>query len=101
MGAADIYLDLDQLNTDIIDQNKIKLQEIDSAMKSACNAVASLTSKGWQGESKDAFIEKFSEYKQSMRIFCEYVKEFNNQLKIIKDNGRKLITQGNKIVNRL
>jgi len=101
MARADIYLNLEQLKSEIMTINDKKLQEIDKAMRSACNAVASLTSSGWSGEAKDAFMEKFTEYKKDMRIFCENAKEFNKQLKTIHANGKKLITQSNKIATKV
>jgi len=101
MAATDIYLDLEQLKNDIIDQNNKKLPEINRAMNAACNAVASLTAYGWKGEAKDAFMDQFTEYKMVMRVFCENMKEFNNQLKTIQTNGKKLISSGNRIASKL
>jgi len=101
MASGDIYLDLEQLKSEIITVNDKKLQEIDKAMRSSCNAVATLTSYGWSGEAKDAFMERFTEHKKGMKSFYEYVKEFNKQLKAIQNEGKKLINQGNRIANKL
>ena len=99
--AMDIYLDLEQLKGEIITINDRKLREIDTAMRSLCNAVATLTAYGWNGDAKDAFIEKLTEHKSCMKIFYENTNEFNKQLKTIHTDGRKLISQGSKIANKL
>jgi uncharacterized protein YukE len=101
MAAADIYLNLVQLKSDIITINDNKLKEIDKAMKSACTAVATLAGSGWSGDAKDAFMEKFTQQKNDMRIFYENVKELNKHLKTIQVNGKKLVAQGNKIAAKL
>jgi uncharacterized protein YukE len=98
---TDIYLNLERLKSEIMDINDKKLREIDTAMQSACNAVATLTSCGWSGNAKDAYMERFSEYKCGMKIFSENVKEFNKQLKTIHTDGKKLLAQGNKIAVKL
>ena len=98
---ADIYLDLEQLSSEIITLNNKKLQELDKAMKTASNTVATLAAYGWSGEAKDAFMEKFVRYKLDMKAFSENVKEFNKQLKTIQSDGRKLISQGSKVANKL
>ena len=101
MAEADIYLNLEQLKSEIIALNDKKLQEINTAMRSSCNAVATLTTYGWSGEAKDAFMEKFNKHKNDMKIFCEKAKEFNKQLKTVQSNGKKVITQGNKVATKL
>ena len=99
--AQDIYLNLEQLKSDIIALNAIKLQEIDTSMRAACNAVATLTAYGWSGDAKDAFMEKFTDYKRGMSMFCANIKELNKQLNTIHNNGKKLLGQGNKIAAKL
>lgn len=101
MSYNDIYLDLDQLKDEIIALHDRKLKDIDNAMRTASNTVGTLVAIGWSGASKDAFIEKFSDYKKEMKFFCDYMTAFNMQLKIIHSDGRRLIAQGNTIVNKL
>ena len=101
MAAADIYLDLERLKGEIIVLNDKKFREIDKAMRSACNAVATLTASGWSGDAKDTFMAKFSAHKNVMRVFYENMKELNKRLKTIHADGRKLISQGNKVATKL
>ena len=101
MATADIYLDLEQLKSEIIAINIKKLKEIDKAMKSSCNTVAKLTTSGWIGDSKDAFMEQFTKHKQNMRCFYEYISEFNKQLRTIHEDGEKLVKQRDKLANEL
>jgi len=95
--GADIYLNLEQLKAEIIALNDKKIREIDMIMRSANTTVNRLTLSGWTGESKDAFSEKFLEYKKDMGVFREHLSMFNNQLKTIHSNGKKLQTQSKKI----
>jgi len=101
MGSADTYLDLEQLKSEAITLNDKKIQEIDSAIQSSCNAMAALVAYGWSGDAKEAFMKRFSEYKRDMRNFQGYMKEFNRQLKTIHSNGKKLVSKGNRIASKL
>jgi uncharacterized protein YukE len=101
MAAAEIYLDLEQLKSGTIDLNRKKLTEINRAMTSSCNAVATLVAYGWSGEAKDAFMKKFTEHKQEMKVFYENANEFNKQLNSIHAKGKSVLSQGSRIVNKL
>ena len=101
MAALDIYLNLEQLKSEIIDMNERKLNEIDMAMQSSCNTVAALTAEGWAGEAREAFLENFAEHKKNMRCLVEYIQEFNRQLLAIYKAGKKLSIQGDKLANKL
>ena len=101
MATAEIFLDLEQLQKEIISINDRKLREIDKAMQSSCNAVASLTVNGWAGDAKDVFMDNFTQHKNDMRCFYEYVKEFNKQLKAIHNDGKKLASQGDRMAGKL
>jgi len=92
MAAVDVYVDLEQLKTEIINLNDKNLQEIDKAMKAVCTTVATLSACGWSGEAKEAFMKKFAVYKKSMRALYENTKEFNKRLKAIQLSGKKLIS---------
>jgi len=95
--GTDIYLDLEQLRNEAILLNDKKIQEINRDISAINSTVNRLTLLGWAGESREVFIEKFSVYKKDMGVFCEYLKEFNKQLKTIHSNGRKLKSQSRKI----
>ena len=102
MAESDIYLNIGQLNEKIIKFNKDMLNDINKAMKSICNTVGTLTVVGWAGASRDAFVEKFSEYKNNMRIFYENMDSFNKQMKTIYSEANSIIDQGSsKIRNTL
>ena len=99
--AADIYLDMERLKGEIIRINDRKILEFDRAMRSASSAIASLTAYGWSGEAKEAFLREFAKYKIAMRAVQEDIKEFNQQLKTIHKDGKKLIDQGSKAAAKL
>ena len=98
---TDIYLNLERLKSEIITLTDKKLAETDKAMRSACNAAATLTASGWEGDSKGAFMERFTKHKNDMKICHENIKELNKQLKTIHAEGRKLLAQGNKVATKL
>ncbi len=101
MAQAEIYLDLDQLQESVIAKNNQKLQEINKVMQSACNTVAVLTVSGWSGESKDAFMQRFTDFKRDMRLFYEYVSQFNKQLKTVHSKGENVYAKGSGIARTL
>lgn len=101
MPQGEIYLDLDQLESEVITQTSSKLAEIDSAMERACNIVATLTVCGWNGEAKDSFLRTFTEYKSEMRIFYENLSAFKKVLEDIHDKGGTVLEQGQAISSAL
>lgn len=101
MAERDIYLNMDQLNTEVIVLNNQKIRDIEQAMRTAFNAVSRLTLNGWDGESKDSFVRKFTDYKKEIQAFSTSLKDFNNQLKTILKNGKKLNSQSSKISAKL
>lgn len=101
MALPEIHFDIDQLMNDVITMNTAKMREIDTAMQSACDTVATLTVMGWEGESKDAFLTQFTKFKKKMRLFYENLHEFNNCLKKIHAEGEDVYQQGGTLLNRL
>jgi len=96
-----IYLNLDQLKSGVITLNDKKIQQINQAMISAQNTIYKLTGSGWQGETKDVFIEKFAEYKKDLTDFNELLKDFNGRIKTVYSEGMRVIMQGSKIPSKL
>jgi WXG100 family type VII secretion target len=101
MTNRDIYLNLGQLNAEVIALNNQKSKDIEQAMRRACSAVSRLTLRGWEGESKEAFVSNFAEHKQEMQAFTLNLKGFNDQLKNILKNGKQLNAQSSKISSKL
>lgn len=101
MAATDIYLNLEQLKSEVIAFNEKKLSDIDRAIKSANNTVRRLTLYGWEGKSKDVFVESFAKYNNDSVAFNECMKDFNKQLKTVYSNGKKLQSQSNSISAKL
>jgi len=101
MAERDIYLNLEQLNTKIISMNTQKIKDIEQDMRCAFTAVSRLTLNGWEGESKNSFVNNFADYKKEMQAFTASLWEFNNQLKSILRNGKKLNTQSSRISAKL
>jgi len=101
MMMPEIQLDIDQLMSDVIELNIAKLADIDTTMQSACNTVATLTVAGWEGEAKDEFLIKFTEFKQEMRIFYENMSTFNEYLKRIYAEGESVYKEGASLLNAL
>lgn len=101
MAQQDIYLDLEQLNTDIIVFTGKKIQDIGRAINAARNTANSLARQGWEGDTQEAFAESFSLYIKDMEAFSDHLKEFNKQLKTIHANGKSLSGQSIKIASKL
>ena len=101
MAATDIYLNLDQLNSEVITLNSQKLKNIENVIRSSCTAVSRLTLNGWDGESKDVFVKEFAGYKKEIQAFTMSLKDFTGQLKTIHRNGKNLNSQSSKIAAKL
>ena len=101
MAMPEIHLDIDRLLNDVISMNDAKLKDIDTAMVSSCNAVATLTVMGWEGKAKEAFMNKFNEFKKEMKAFNENLNAFNHCLKQIQANGEIVYSQGSVLTNGL
>lgn len=97
MATTDIFLDLDQLNTEVIAVNSQKLRDIEKAMRSAFTAVSALTLMGWEGDSKDCFVQEFANYKKEIQAFTVALKDFTTKLKTIHGNAKRLNSQSSKI----
>lgn len=101
MPSEEIYLDLDQLIDDAKAQTDSAVNEIDTAMIQACNIVATLTTCGWSGEAKDAFLEKFTEYKKGMRVFSGNLASLSAALAEIHGSGTDVLEQGKSLSGSL
>ena len=101
MLVADIYLNLDQIKSEVILFNDKKLTEINKTMASSQNAINRLSNSAWQGETKDAFMANFEDYKRDLIAFNEQLKDFNTCLKTVQSEGMKTIMQGSKIAAKL
>jgi len=101
MAERDIYLNLEQLDKEVIALNNQKIKDIEQAMKTAFTAVSRLTLNGWDGESKDTFVKNFADYKREIQAFTISLKDFNNQLKTILKNGKNVNSQSSKISSKL
>ena len=97
MASADVYLNLEQLKSEVILLNDKKLAEISQAMRSANDTVRRLALYGWEGKSKDTFMESFARYQGDAAVFNESIKHFNKQLKTIHSNGKKLQSLGKNV----
>jgi len=97
VASADVYLNIEQLKNEVIALNDKKLAEISQAMRSANDTVRRLALYGWEGKSKDAFVESFAKYQGDIAAFSEYIRHFNKQLKTIHSNAKKLQSQGKSI----
>ena len=99
--SNDISLNLETLKDGVIASNNEQLNEINTAMNDLCNTIASLTAGGWEGKSKDSCLETFSRFKNSMRIFYENLKSFNEVLESIHVEGEQLADEGNQLITNL
>jgi len=96
----DIKIDLDGLQN-VITLNETQISNIDAMMTAACNAVATLTVLGWEGKTKDQFLTKFTDFKQTMKAVYENLKNFNSELKSIKSDGDTLYQEGSSLISSL
>jgi len=98
MALADIELDFDKLRDDVIAKNTNELSYIDEVMVDICNVVATLTAMGWEGVSKESFMDKFNEFKKDMRIYYENLKSFNVALSEIADKAESVYRAGDGLI---
>jgi uncharacterized protein YukE len=97
MSVNQVYLDLDYTLAEVISQTKTRLEDIDASMAEACNSIATLTVCGWAGESKDAFVDKFSVFKNDMRSFYEGLNELCSVLTEVEYRGLDVLHHGNSL----